>query len=77
MDVPRETWPVYYGVNPSELPLDAIREQCLALRAGFFKPLRWYEKQLRRRGSEMEFAAAWFPMIHGWLASGQIFVILE
>ena len=78
VDARREMWPVYYGVNRIDLPLDRIHEQCTSLRDCLCKPLKWYLKQLRRRGLAAEpVRARLFSEVHDWFAAGQVFVILE
>jgi hypothetical protein len=64
--VPVDQWPIYYGFDDIEVPLNEVRRKCAALRGEFVK--------LRPE----DLAQHWFlQRVSNWLAAGEIFCVME
>jgi hypothetical protein len=66
LGVPADVWPIYYGADDRDVPLDEVRQRCGALRSA-----------LGRRRAE-DIARHWLlRRVWEWLASGEVFCVRE
>lgn len=75
--IPRDHWPIYYGLDKADIPLDDVQERCDKLRFAFGRPVQWYLRQLAEPRDDSRTLETWFPRVHEWLSNGEVFVVLE
>src|SRR5262245_3935989 len=64
--VPTEFWPIYYGFDDADVPLQEVKERCESLRLA----LATFGKV------EMD-QHRWLQRVREWLAAGEIFCVME
>lgn len=66
LGIPRDLWPIDYGVSCQDIPLREVGSRCKQLRNYFDRVI-----------TDDPLVPAWLPELRQWLSEGQIFCIQE